>query len=90
MEDNKDKIVEKLSEMCRLQAELLTVMKAISGRLATEKGGVTASWMRANEVMEILGISARSLYTYTQEGAFETRRMGRTLFYTRESVMRMR
>jgi hypothetical protein len=47
-------------------------------------------WLRADEVMEILSISQRTLYNYYISGVFDTRLLGRTRFYSKASVMRLR
>ncbi|WP_285055512.1 helix-turn-helix domain-containing protein [Pedobacter ginsengisoli] len=47
-------------------------------------------WLRADEVMELLSISQRTLYNYYISGVFDTRLLGRTRFYSKASVMRLR
>ena len=86
-----EEILEKLNVLCQRQAELMELMKAMDVRLALpDRMVMTSRWLKSNEVMDLLGVSARTLYAYTQAGAFEIKRMGGTLFYTRESVMRMK
>jgi|GEM_PF-1385767 len=64
------------------------VSKEVSERLPG-RVPVADEWLRANEVMSRLGISPRTLYTYTRRQAFDTKKIGRTLFYSKESVMRL-
>lgn len=47
-------------------------------------------WLRNDEVMALLGISRRTLYNYWKMGAFDCKQMGRTTFYSKESVMMIR
>jgi predicted DNA-binding transcriptional regulator AlpA len=47
-------------------------------------------WLRADEVMQLLHVSKRTLYNYLAAGAFETRRLGGTRFYSKASVMRLK
>ena len=46
--------------------------------------------IRAEEVMQILSISRRTLYNYTQSGCFVVKRIGGTKFYCKASVMRLK
>ncbi|MES2454044.1 MAG: helix-turn-helix domain-containing protein [Bacteroidota bacterium] len=46
--------------------------------------------IRAEEVMQILSISRRTLYNYTQSGFFVVKRIGGTKFYCKASVMRLK
>lgn len=50
----------------------------------------TDKWWRADRVMQELGISQRTLYTYTQEGMFVTSKRKRTTFYSKDSVLRIK
>jgi len=79
-----------------LPDQLDRVLEEVSGRMSKEvlerlPGVVPVAdqWLRANEVMSMLGISPRTLYTYTRRQAFDTKKIGRTLFYSKESVMRL-
>jgi predicted DNA-binding transcriptional regulator AlpA len=79
-----------------LPDQLDRVLEEVSGRMSKEvlerlPGVVPVAdqWLRANEVMSMLGISPRTLYTYTCREAFDTKKIGRTMFYSKESVMRL-
>lgn len=45
-------------------------------------------WLRADQVMRILKICQRTLYNYTKKGIFVVKEIGRTRYYSRDSVMR--
>ncbi|HKG05997.1 MAG TPA: hypothetical protein VKB19_06050 [Pedobacter sp.] len=64
--------------------------KGAGNRLEPEHLHAADLWLRADEVMGILKICRRTLYSYQTEGAFDTRRMGGTRFYSRASVMRLK
>lgn len=79
--------------LLRIESLLIQLLGKLTSDGFTEPALVSQqadAWLRADEVMRILGVSEKTLYNYTRKGAFLVRKIGSTRWYCKASIMSVR
>lgn len=75
-----------MDDLQQFKSEMLNEMKTI---LNTNSGASNKSWLRSNEVRKMLNISPGTLQNLRINGTLPFRKVGGTMFYSREQIEKM-
>lgn len=75
-----------MDDLQQFKSEMLNEMKTI---LSTNSGVSNKSWLRSTEVRKMLNISPGTLQNLRINGTLPFRKVGGTMFYSREQIEKM-
>jgi hypothetical protein len=75
-----------MDDLQQFKSEMLNELRVI---MKSKSGAENKSWLKSNEVRKMLGISPGTLQNLRVNGTLSFRKVGGTIFYSREAIEEM-